>query len=147
MASPRSNVTLPAAALLVGVAVLAALSLALPLSLTYDYDEYGLHFGDNYMFDDPKGVIVSVDIVLTAWLGVVTFQDRTRWVRRLIWPFAVLSFLPLALAASVVQGDIEIGGITVVLEALFRVVAVPLVVLAARRGVGSSAGPGGRQDG
>ena len=135
MAAHRSNLTLPAVALLTGVLLLAALSLMLPLNLAYDYDpDYGRYSYDTYMADDAKGLIVGVDIVLTAWLAIVAFQDRTTVVRRLIWPFAVLSFLPIAVAVGVVQGEVESGGVVVVLEALLRVTAVPVLVLASRRG-------------
>ncbi|GAB2968049.1 hypothetical protein [Saccharothrix stipae] len=139
MVSPRSNLTLPAVTLLASVLLLAILSLVLPLSATYGYDEYGPYVGDNYMVDDGKGVIVGVGVVLTAWLLVVALQGRTGWVRRLTWPFGVLSLLPIAVAIGVVQGDAEIGGVVVVLEALLRVATVPVLVLASRR---SRAGDG-----
>lgn len=137
MPSPRSNVTLPAVALLAGVLLLEVLSLVLPLSLTYYYDD-GIHFGDNYMFDDPKGVIVSIGVVVTAWLAVVVWRGGTAWVRRLIWPFGVLSCLPVAVAFGVVQGEIESGGVAVVLEALLRLAAVPLLIVVSRRDAGTT---------
>ncbi|MEV8438271.1 hypothetical protein AB0425_12905 [Actinosynnema sp. NPDC051121] len=133
MPSPRSNLALPAVALLAVVLLLEVSSLVLPLSLIYSYEDDGIHFSDNYMFDDPKGVIVSIGIVVTAWLAVVVSRGGNAWVRRLIWPFGVLSCLPVAVAFGVVQGDIEIGGVAVVLEALLRVATVPLLVLLSRR--------------
>lgn len=135
MASHRSNPTPPAVALLTAVLLLAALSLVLPLSADYDYDpDRGRYFYDNYMADDAKGVIRGIDIVLTAWLAIVAFRERTTSVRRLIWPFGVLGCLPVAVAFGVVQGDIRIGGVVVVLESLLRVATVPVLVLASRRG-------------
>lgn len=133
MPSPRSNLTLPAVALLAGVLLFEVASLVLPLSLTYDYDDDGIRFSDNYMFDDPKGVIVSVGIVVTAWLAVAVVRGETAWVRRLIWPFGVLGLLPVAVAFGVVRGEIELGGIAVVLEALLRLAAVPVLILLYRR--------------
>jgi hypothetical protein len=51
---------------------------------------------------------------------------------------AVLSLLPIAVAVGVVQGDIETGGVAVVLEALLRVATVPVLILVSRRDAGDS---------
>ncbi|MFI9812513.1 hypothetical protein [Saccharothrix variisporea] len=121
------------AGLVLGVLVLSVLSLALPLTTTYELDEYGGRFADVYMGDDPKLYIILADLAFMIALTTAALRGDDTWTRRLAWPFAVFTLPTLLVAGGLLSGGHPgLGGIAVIVEVPVRL-ATLVVLLTPRR--------------